>query len=169
MDVSGFKFKAIEEYPSLDGLHKSSADVRLLQDAFAGKASEFSAIAQYMYQHLISNGYDASVAEVFSGISLVEMHHYELLGEAIAKMGGDPIVGGVGGWWRGDYVYYSRSLREMLDRDIRDEEMAIRDYRRIAQLASQNTIKELVERIIADEELHILILSEVRRNLTFWK
>ena len=47
----------------------------------------------------------------------------------------------------------------MLEVDIRGEELAIVNYEKTILVLQNDSIKQLIERIIADEEQHIVVLN----------
>lgn len=137
---------------------------RLLMEDHAGVVSELSAVTQYLYHDQILNKKYPDVADLLECISIVEMHHMHLLGEAITQLGGKPKYGtrqnaGID-WWKGDYVYYGFEICDMLAADIQGERDAIAQYRRHIEMIEDNNIRTLIERIIQDEQEHIVLLTE---------
>ena len=140
---------------------------RLLLSAYAGGGSELGAICQYCYERFKLSGRYPEVARALGGIAKVEMHHLELLGEAICRCGVDPCLRTVR---EGGSVYftaappmveYNRGLACILPRDIESERKAIEGYRHLVQCIRDEDVGALLERIILDEEEHIRILSSL--------
>jgi bacterioferritin len=52
--------------------------------------------------------------------------------------------------------------------NIRAEEIAIMNYKKVAQVVSCEELRELVFRIIEDEEVHIKIFTDLLNNIKFW-
>ncbi len=50
-----------------------------------------TAITQYLYQHFILDERRKSLASTLECIAKVEMHHLEIVGELITKLGGNPL------------------------------------------------------------------------------
>ena len=88
----------------------------------------------------------------------------ELLGEAIVALGGYPIIGGRT-YWNGSYVNYTLDTKKFLRQNILAEENAILNYERTILNLSQDSLKQLLERIILDEELHIKLFKELLQTI----
>lgn len=61
----------------------------LLLEDYAGSVSEMTAINQYFYHHLTFEAYE-DLEDLEECISIIEMHHLELLGETIQLLGVPP-------------------------------------------------------------------------------
>lgn len=136
---------------------------RLLMQDHAGITSELTAITQYLYHYQTLKAQYPEVGDLLECISQVEMHHMELLGEAIVKLGGKPKyatkVTGRYDWWRGDYVDYGHDICDQLASDIHGEHEAIAQYRKHMSIINDAHVQKLITRIIQDEEEHIKYLS----------
>lgn len=148
-------------YPKLV-VERNLADSRLLMPSYGGNASEITAIMTYSFQHFICPVKE--IAETMLGISAVEMKHMELLGEAITELGGYPIIGGRT-YWNGSYVNYTLDTKKFLRQNILAEETAILGYERTILNLNQDSLKQLLERIIIDEEIHIKIFKELLQTI----
>ncbi len=155
-----FQFKSDLPYPTITP-QKNLRDAKLLMPNYGGKDSELTAILQYVYQAYI-NFENEPFAKVLEGISMTEMHHHELLGEAIAKLGGYPVMGGHT-YWNGSFVFYDTNPKVFLEFNIKAEETAIKNYERTILALNNEEVKLMLERIILDEELHIKIFRELIR------
>lgn len=154
------KFKADLPYLKVEVDTPSMSDVKCLMEDYGGMLSETTAIMIYIYQSYISKLYGEEWAEMFMGIAKVEMHHHELLAEAIVKCGGNPIIAGNRQFWSGSFVSYQQDLCKMIEKNLMAESMAIANYKKTIKCLNNYSIKELIERIILDEEVHIRILNE---------
>lgn len=152
-------------YPKIEGVVYPQ-DIRCIVDDYSGRASELTAILQYSYQQYISHSYDEELAKDLLGIAIVEMTHHELLGEAIAQMGGDPIMGGSTCFWSGSNVNYTKNPVTFIRNNINAEYQAIQNYRRSIACVRNQSLKDLLARIIMDEELHIKIFEDILERLT---
>ncbi len=97
------------------------------------------------------------------GIAKTEMHHHHLLGEAIYRLGGYPIMG-ARTYWNGNMVNYTLDPRKFLQQNIAAEESAIMNYERTILNLDDECIKMMLERIILDEEIHIKIFKELLKE-----
>ncbi|QAA32846.1 ferritin-like domain-containing protein [Clostridium manihotivorum] len=136
----------------------------LLKD-YSGDVSEFTAINLYVYQHFVSDGEYEDYAELVGGVSMAEMKHLELLGETIKLLGIKPIyidnACPPGRLWTPRYVNFTTFITEMIMEDIQSEQKAIENYRYHLTLIQDRYIRELLERIILDEELHVKLFKQL--------
>ncbi|HWR23985.1 MAG TPA: hypothetical protein VN366_10985 [Feifaniaceae bacterium] len=151
-------------YPEVSGEADPDAVALLLED-YAGIISEMTASNQYMYQYflLVENNY--SFAEAIKCIAATETWHRELLGRAIVRLGGTPIFAATNTYWCSNYVSYDQDPQRMLLANINIEFATIYNYRWHIQLIPNESVKQLLERIILDEELHIRLFSEMQSAL----
>ena len=155
------KFASDMAYPEIS-VEKNLGDSRLLMPSYGGNGSEITAIMTYTFQHFICPHKD--IAKVLEGISVVEMRHMDLLGEAITALGGYPIIGGRT-YWNGSFVNYTLDTKKFLRQNILAEETAILNYERTILNLSQDSLKQMLERIIIDEEIHIKIFKELLQTI----
>ena len=64
--------------------------VCLLMEDYSGAASELSAVHQYIYAAAQLKGKCDPVSQLLRQVAIVEMHHLELLAQAVLAKGGDP-------------------------------------------------------------------------------
>jgi len=156
-------------YPPTEVKDKNLYYARLLLNNYAGQNGELTAITQYLYQHFISEECYKELAESLQCIARVEMHHLEILGELITKLGGNPLFRtqnqGRNSFWSGKYVSELQNAKRFLQKNIEAENVAIRDYKmRIFQI-NDPKIQNILERIIKDEEHHIVIFKQYLAEL----
>lgn len=148
-------------YPEVESGPDNKRTVLLLMEDYAGMISELSATCQYVYQHIVLEESAREVAEALKHISIAEMKHLELLGEAILALGGNPLYASRGRFWNARNVSYVTRVRDVLTENISGEKSAIRQYRRHIEQTGNQSVRRLLERIILDEELHIRIFNEL--------
>ncbi|HAA38332.1 MAG TPA: bacterioferritin [Firmicutes bacterium] len=137
----------------------SHKNIHLLLNDYAGEVSELTAITQYLHHHFVVGYKD--VAKLLEEISLVEMRHFEMLGEALRDAGIDPrIYNTHKKYWTGNYVNYQYNVCDILRADIVAELDAISQYYRHIALIPNRDIQTLLRRIIKDELKHIELFSE---------
>lgn len=107
---------------------------------------------------------DVSLSRALSAISKCEMRHFELLGRAIYKLGGYPIMG-ARTYHSGNMVCYTLDPHKFLAQNIAAEEAAIVGYERTVLNLRSESVKLLIERIILDEELHIAAFKSLLQSL----
>lgn len=160
------KFASQEPYPSLEGIVENRHDLQLLLGDYAGRVSEFSAIAQYVYHQLEFKGEGLEeVGRTLLSIAQVEMRHLNVLGEVVCKLGGIPQFyyreGGCLVPWSGRLVSDCRQLEGMLQSDLQLERQTIACYRWQGEQVGQPQITALLNRIILDEEIHVQALESL--------
>ena len=145
------------------GENSKFADLILLN--YAGSVSELSAVTQYVYHEIALKYKFEEVSETLEGIAEIEMHHLQMLGELIVKLGKDP-----GYWickhkkislWTPEFLSYNTNLKKALIVDITDEKEAIAQYKRTKKQIDDPYIIDIIDRIILDEEYHIKLLTEL--------
>lgn len=164
------EFKAEKDYPSLDGITEDYKTLRAVSPAYAGAKGELTAVLQYVYQSILSEGLGKTeMSKKLLGIAVNEMHHLELLGTAILRLGAPPAFTAClpypVGYYSASNVNYAKTPCEMIEADITAEREAIADYRRIAACVSNEPLIRLIERIIEDEEMHLSAFESMRKEL----
>lgn len=162
------KFASPLPYPVVRVVAPNAFYKDLLMDDYAGMVSEFTAISQYLYHYFVFGQVDKHLADLLVGVSLVEMHHMDLLAHTIILLGGDPKIRGTfstaGDFWNGSFVAYGTSLCQRLALDIDSEIKAICNYQEHIRLIQDPYIQELLKRIILDEQHHIKLFEQAMRK-----
>lgn len=155
------------EYPEIDIDSVSLSDCRCLMEDYGGAEGELTAILTYSFQSYVLSDMPEyeELRDTLEGIAIAEMHHHEMLGEAIVKLGGTPVMGGTHKFWNGSMVNYCKDVINMINIDIKGEKIAIENYKKTIRCLQNYSLRELIERIIMDEELHILALEEQKRKI----
>ncbi len=128
---------------------KASAELLgLLNDAIA---REMQVSIQYMWQHVLWSGVKAfAVKDELKAIAITEMKHAEAIAERLFYLGGTPTT-------KPTPIFVGKTLKEMIERDRKDEEGAIELYKNIIEKARKEgdeTTRRLFRQILADEEEH---------------
>ncbi|MCM1437707.1 MAG: ferritin-like domain-containing protein [Roseburia sp.] len=158
-------------YPSLKNLTCDPYAARIISSAFATSSGELNASLQYIY-HSISflTAEDEARAQLLKRIAIAEMHHLDLLGEALARLGSSPVYSFAPpaqyNFYCTKFVAYSRTLRNMIEDDIMGEKYAIYGYERMLPRLKNSTLRSLVCRILEDENLHLAALKSSLDGLT---
>ena len=143
-------------YPEVSG--PADADtVDMLRRDYAGSAGELSGITQYVYQSIAAGaGGEEAFANALLQIAIVEMMHLDMLGDAIAALGGDPrFCDDRQRYWSAADIDYSLGLEDMVRADIEAEETGIDNYQKHAAQTDNKSVRELLLRIAEDEKLHL--------------
>lgn len=133
--------------------------LEMLNDAIA---REMQVSIQYMWQHVQWSGIKAfAVQEELKKVAITEMKHAESIAERLFYLGGTPTT-------KPTEIFVGKNLKEMIERDIKDEENAINLYREIiAQARKENdiTTAHLFEEILEDEEAHHDLFTTLAEEL----
>ncbi|MEM3832910.1 MAG: ferritin-like domain-containing protein [Thermoprotei archaeon] len=120
----------------------------LLNEAIA---RELQVSIQYMWQHVQWIGVKGfAVREELKKIAITEMKHAEAIAERLSYLGGTPTT-------EPAEIFVGKTLKEMIEQDIKDEENAIKLYKEIIEKAHKEndvTTSFLFEGILKDEEEH---------------
>lgn len=116
-------------------------------------ADELAAINQYMvHSEMCHNwGYDFLHKEIEKR-AIQEMKHAEKLIERILFLEGNPIVSKL------SEIKIGKSIKEMMDYDLKAELGAVKDYNEFAKICVEekdNISKNLFEELLKDEEDHV--------------
>lgn len=114
-------------------------------------AREMQVSIQYMWQHVLWKGTKGfAVKDELKKIAITEMKHAEAIAERLAYLGGRPTT-------KPEPIFVGETLKEMIERDKKDEEGAIQLYKQTVEVARKEgdeTTKRLFRQILSDEEEH---------------
>ncbi len=169
MRLDGVAVAVREDYPRIKAEKKNPLLAAQLSQALAGERSEMTAIYQYLYQYWVLEEQGNDFARLLWRISLVEMHHLEILGQLILALGGDPrcwkIEKRQASYWQGSFPNYTQDLMTMLQANLAAEEGAVRFYQELAERSSDRGIAEILRQFAEDEKLHAQIFRDYLKQL----
>lgn len=160
-------------------VEKQNCDyARMLFEAYASSQdSEIQAVTQYLYHSkTIKN---KKVSNAIMCISLVEMHHLDVLSELVTMLGAKPIYynSNENFWMTGNIAYVDKggchekdgegmkddreNIRLKLQSDIRGEQNAINGYRALLQNIKDKHVEKIILKIISDEQVHLKIFESL--------
>lgn len=156
-------------FPDLSVLTVDGPNARIIMPAYADCKSEMTAVLQYIYQSIRFDVFDNSrYATTLEEIAIAEMKHLDLLGEALLRMGVDPLYVRRPPERRDFYssccIDYSTQPSAMLAADITAEKEAIVGYESMLGKLTNPTVAALVSRILLDERLHLEKFKEMYRE-----
>ena len=126
----------------------SKALLNRLNDAIA---RELQVAIQYMWQHVQWGGVKGfAVHDELKSIGITEMKHAEAIAERLYYLGGIPTT-------KPTPIFVGKSLKEMIEQDVKDEEGAITLYKQIIEAALKEddvTTAFLFKQILQQEEDH---------------
>ncbi len=127
------------------------ASKELLEMLNKGIARELQVSIQYMWQHVQWSGVKGfAVMDELEKIAITEMKHAEAIAERLFYLGDIPTT-------KPTDILVGKTLKEMIERDIKDEENAITLYKAIIEQARKEkdqTTELLFMSILKDEEEH---------------
>lgn len=139
----------------------------LLQD-FTSPKGEMTAIYQYLYQNWTVKNHN--ISETLMRIAQVEMHHLDILGQAITALGGNPKYQSIEkdshSAWNGNAINYTQNIKQILRYNISLEEGAIHSYQLHAKMIQDQSISAICLRLAEDEEIHRAIFKKLLFELT---
>lgn len=150
-------------YPEVKVKEKNIKLAKEILSSYAGPVSEDTAVHNYIFQYLILENNE--IKNILKEIAIVEMHHLEILGELVKKLGITPFYLSVSNdktkWFSGEYVTYEKELKSILLDNIRNEELAIKNYEKIIIGTDDEYVKYILKRIILDEKMHIQVFMKL--------
>lgn len=157
-------------YPPTQVREKNHAYANLLSNDYCGSVSEMSAITQYINNENRLSCEKCPMAKTILGIAMAEMIHLQKLGELIFLLGGhvDFVAKQRNGrqkMWTPEYLTIPENAVKMILADIESEKAAINQYRMHIKMINDDCVNAVLERIIQDEEYHIMILQALKTGL----
>ena len=123
----------------------------LLEQLNQAIARELQVAIQYMWQHVQWSGVKGfAVQSALKSIGIAEMKHAEAIAERLFYLGSIPTT-------KPTPIFVGTTLKEMIERDIQDEEGAIKLYKQIVEMARKEgdeTTNRLFREILQQEEDH---------------
>ena len=161
------RFRANLPYPSVAVPKPNLQYAKLISTAYAGRGSETTAFTQYVSHSYFAEEY-ADIYNAYHCIASVELTHIYLLGHLIKKLGAFPrfISYETNQFWNGSFPSYCRDLVPILQSDIEEEHRAIAHYKQLIGQIDNESIQNLLRRIILDEEKHIEVLNAFLKRFT---
>ncbi len=162
--------KADLPYPTLDDIGEDYSSLRIISPAYAGREGELTAILQYVYQSIMLDGFGMkAAAKTLEEIAATEMHHLQILGTLIRCLGAPPVFTNCPpypvGYYSSSCVNYTKTPKAMIAVDLCSEKNAVLCYESMIKRLQNERVKEILKRIVADEEVHIKALEELAREM----
>ena len=158
-------------YPPIQVRERNENYAHLLKVDYCGSVSELSAITQYINNENRLSCEKCPIAKTLLEIAKAEMMHLQKLGELIYLLGGaiDYTVRQPNGrqtMWTPAYLTLPENARQMLQTDIESENAAINQYRKHISMIKDIYVKDVLARIIKDEEYHIMLLQALMEEIS---
>lgn len=160
-----------KSFPTLDDIGEDYASLRLVSPAYAGRDGELTAVLQYVFQSIVLDHCgERKFARTMMKIAVEEMHHMEILGTLICKLGAPPVFTACPpypvGYYSASNVNYVRGIRQMICADICAEENAVCSYERMLCSLKNSRVAGVISRILDDERRHLELFNQMLRSLS---
>lgn len=153
-------------YPPIKVREQNQFYANLLTLDYCGSVSELTAAVQYIHGESSLCCRQCTVAKTIVGMAVAEMTHLQKLGEMILLLGGNidfSIKTRTGTqMWTPEYTNLSSDENKILDANLTPEKAAIEQYRQHIGMIEDDYVNALLERIIQDEEYHIMLLEMMK-------
>lgn len=177
MEVAAMEFSDRSPYPVIQVNEKNKCYAYAMLNNVGSRHSEISTIALYVYNSTITKEIAEEISFCFHKISVVEMHHLSIFAQLAHLLGADPRLWsreskrkGLNLWnsnrfgmcyWNAGYNSYTMQLPQMLKNAITGERKAIETYKKQCGWIKDENIRDNLERIILDEEIHVKLLCQL--------
>lgn len=152
-------------YPPIQVREENQFYANLLTLDLCSSVSELTAILQYIHGESCLCSHQCALAKTILGIAMAEMIHLQKLGEMIILLGGhiDFSYKTRTGMqmWLPSYINLASNERQIISANIEAERAAIIQYRDHMSRIEDDCVNALLERIIEDEEYHIMLLQRI--------
>lgn len=152
-------------YPPIQVREQSRDTVQAMLQNIGSCHSEMTTIGSYVYCGTVLEECCPKAAEYFRAIAKVEMRHLSVFSKLALLSGGDPrlwsLQNGRTAYWDPSCVPYTRDLPLLLRQAAQEESRTIEEYRRQAASLSDPCVQAVLNRVILDEELHVVIFRRL--------
>ncbi len=145
-------------YPSTDALTVDVRSGNIISFAYATLKGELSAVMQYIYQRMYMRAVDEADADTMLSVALAEMHHLDILGSAMIRLGVPPrfvLYPNTYAYFNASQVSKATSPVKMLMDDVQSEMNAITEYEKMLFALKNERVEAIIQRIVLDEQLHL--------------
>ncbi|MGI6068883.1 MAG: ferritin-like domain-containing protein [Blautia sp.] len=149
-------------YPPIEVTEKNLQYAQLLIPDLASATSEMTTVHQYLYQSWTMSSDYKNIRRVIQRMAVVEQHHFTIIGQLIALLGGQPQCRSskFNSFWCGNMVDYSCDLRTILTNNANSELFAAKAYEKQAKIIQDPCISKMLARLSLDEKLHYQIFTD---------
>lgn len=163
--VVGFE-EDFGNYPKLKKQNANSYYLGLVQNLYAGSEGELACFLQSTYQFQVLEDSDPKVVDALKKIAEQDQKHLEILSHIILMLGGNPkFFNAQNKWFSTREIDYVQGIKQIVSYDIELKEKVIIDYKSTIQKISSTDIKDILSRILADENNHLQALRNIYANL----
>ena len=149
-------------YPPITVQEKNPQYAQILMADLASATSEMTTVHQYLYQSWTISNDCKNIRQVIQRIAIVEQHHFSIIGQLIALLGGQPECRSSmpKSYWCGNMVNYSCDIRTVLTINAQSEQFATQAYATQSREIKDPHVSKMLVRLSLDEKLHHKIFSD---------
>ena len=153
-------------YPKTYNVKEDYRLVNRLYNDYGGNVGEMTVINLYVFQHIDLD--NESLKKIMIKVAEVEIKHLYLIGDLIKQLGKKPYyINRRGRQWSAEHINYRTSnIAEVMKCNINIENTAINNYLQDKNYTDNKSIKDLLDRIILDEESHKKIFKGILNDYT---
>lgn len=163
-------YEILEKYPEVPAkLDLSYNTILEINNEYVGNKSEFTSLSQYIYQSFIlKNSEYGNLYKAFEKIAIKEMQHLNILSQVLIasdtsakfcrKIDDNEFLCN---YWSTQNVNFENDIIKFLKSDIILEEKAIASYKNIIKIGDNNSLNEIIERILEDEYKHLEFFNKL--------
>lgn len=149
-----------KKYTQISNASCDCKTVRILKRLLSGRYGSLTGINSYLFQNIISSQINNNLAKTLNELSLEELLHASLIGNAIQSFGGMPrFSNGQGTFWSARNVNYETNQNQFIRNNILREECAIKELEQAILQVSNQSLISLLKEIILDKQSHITKLK----------
>ena len=149
-------------YPPIKVTEKNTDYAQLLMPDLASAVSEMTTVHQYLFQSWTINNEYGNIRRIIKRIAVVEEHHFSVIGQLIALLGGQPECRSSESksFWCVDMVDYSPDIYTILAVNAKSEKFAAKAYLEQSREIKDPLVSKMLARLALDEKLHYNIFSD---------
>lgn len=157
-------------YPQITSTEKDEKILTDIIDLYTGPKSEFTALIQYIYQSFItkSNENYIELSKILETLSNRKIRHLEILSQILMVQNVNPKFCkyidnnyNICSSWSSNNVKYLTDVKEFIKSNITLEKSILAKYNNILNNTTSENIKEILTRIIQDENSYLEILNKI--------
>lgn len=146
-------------YPPIQIANKNPRNLQTILSFFSSPQGEFTSLTQYCYEHWILSTKYPELSQDLMGIAKIEMYHFDILGQLITLLGGDPkyayLRNNRATPWNGFLVSIQKEPKSMLLFNIKSEQDTINNYLHLSKELKDPYLSAIFKRLALDEEVHL--------------
>lgn len=158
-------FKSDLIYPEIKVTEENIEDAKKLLSIYTSRNSIINNIFTYLYQ---SSFLEEKYSNILKELIEVEIFHAKIISKLINLLGFKPryIYKSINNYkyYNTSYINYNIDKNNIINNNIILKEKLILKYKKLVEDIEDNNVKEILKRIIIDENIHLRIFNEIKYN-----